>query len=157
MINIHRITIFRHLKFLFRAIFVLLCIIGIFIYEIFWGGNIKSIEIIMIVVFMIGVLPSLILHVNYLKVNGNQKLKIDLHKQELLLLDKEWSTIKFKDINYIEIHQVETVRSIPYSKYYYYKIIKHDDSSIIITCLLIDNLNINNMTVLNKNEIFPLI
>jgi hypothetical protein len=132
------LTLFKHLKAAFYLIIYF--IIGCFLVFYFINSDAPNGLYIVIPAFMILILPTFYLHLNYY--NKCKECVFELNKNEIKVL-KKGETLVFYQENFksIEFYMSGTrlaglaIRNLPFEDYYYAKIIMNDNSEIIITSL----------------------
>ena len=168
--NQFKITINQQLLILFPFLSInFVVILGY--YLIFREDPINALIVLLFLfVFIINVLPVLILHLQYLIKNWKSILKIDTEKS-LIIYQKDKNSLKysFNDIETLKFyathgHISKRGSSLWYTfdPYRFYKITFRDQEEIIITCLMINNIEntleqLLGITAERKFRMIPLI
>ena len=166
MLNIKlELTFYKHLKASFILIIIFLAIIFIAYYVGF--NNVKSYKII-IPLFVICILPTLYVHLNYYNIGKNHVY--ELNKDEIKVIKDNIKVVfRKEDFKEIIIYMSGTrmaglaLRNFPFENYYYTKIVMHDKQEIIISSLFSNNIDTiltslyNEIPVIKTKSFYPLI
>jgi hypothetical protein len=140
---------------------------------IYFFRNIKlgalEISVIVFLIF-IQIIPSIILHIQYLIWNNNSLLEIDMVTFSISYQTKsEVLSYKFSDIEKLTLYAngghisyKGTIEYYPSDAYRYYEIVFKDGKRMIITCFMIQNIEnvlekILNIKAIRKFRILPII
>ena len=148
----YQITFVQQLKMLSHLLVTSLVIIGFCLVGYGWSaGTFAAIAFISVV----GIVPTLIIHIQYLLKNSGLKLTINTD-QRCLVFEKQDQEAKY---DFIEIK--ELIRRSSYGRstgwysfaeYRYYKIVFNDNVEYIITCLLVPQIEQNLVVKLGVEE-----
>ncbi|AYN03974.1 hypothetical protein [Flavobacterium sp. 140616W15] len=131
------LTFLKHVKASLLLIMIFLVIIFIIYYI---GLNAKNSLYIILPMFILLILPTLYVHLNYY--NEGKGFVYELNKDEIKVINDNGVIIFHKEnFKKIEIYMSGTrlaglvIRNFPFEDYYYAKIIMNDGKEIIISCL----------------------
>lgn len=157
----NKVTFARQLYYLTQPIVFTLIIIG---FCLLFGRWAKVAQIGATLPFLLFVFPALIVHIQYLVRNWHTTLTID----------KSQGQIVFAKRNTVYKDSIENIRKIVrtssnityrqplFNDYFYYEIVFDNANTIVITCLLCDNLEALLIPVIHapfdeKKKLFPII
>ncbi|MDE3235261.1 MAG: hypothetical protein KGO81_04840 [Bacteroidota bacterium] len=138
---IYKVTIRNQLTSLLPTMFFNVILLFIFIYLEF---NLIAIFFTLLFFILIDTLPTILVHLNYLKHNGNLVLKINPKKKSLIYITTHDSfEYKFDDILLIEYIRSSTFHSGKFSfgQYRYCRFLFKDKKRLVITSLMIKNID----------------
>jgi hypothetical protein len=132
-----KITFFKHLKALSILLIILFISSSIILYL---GLNIKSVAFIFISFFIILVLPTVYIHLNYF--NEGKGYTYEINENEISV-SKDGHHLIFNKENFkiIEYYMSGTklsgqaIRNFPFEGYFYAKIIMNDGNEVVLSCL----------------------
>ena len=136
-----RITIKQQILMLLPLILKNGILFGVLIY--FFGAEPKIIIIIFLIFFLLDILPTIILHIQYLFKNRKATLIVDKEKRKLTYINRsENLEYSFDEILFIQHFASYGGGTGVYSfgEYKYFMIKFKNDKQIIITCLMINNI-----------------
>ena len=105
--------------------------------------------------FLLDIMPALIVHVQYLIKNSGVVLTVDASQKKLTFDDKGHLTeVQFSDLTrLIRVASYGSKTGVySFGNYRYYKLILKDGSQFIVTCLLINKIEENLISLLNFEE-----
>jgi hypothetical protein len=150
MRSVNRITFKKRFKH-FWGIYIFLLLDVVFIFyciHTFGQQDIMIFVLIALGMFLLFFLPTLFLHIEYLLQNCNDEIVIDSEKQEIEYIHQGIKyKYSFKDIDYVEqfitppLHE-KRMHWFPWASYNYVKIRLRNNENIIVTCFLIDQLDL---------------
>lgn len=142
-INTFQITLKQQLLLLSQSIILWLCIVAGCFFILKINLSDKAFIYIAIFIFIIDTLPTIILHVQYWVKNHNVIFILNTEKKDL---SYERSKKKLT-YSYLDIRSLIYFRNLgkgsgwnSFAQYRYYKIIVKDNTEIIITCLMINDI-----------------
>ncbi len=147
--EIYKINLKSHLLNASNILFGLLVAI-LFLFFMYYTKNvdINSLSWIGLIIFLLGVLPGLIIHVNYYNVNKNQILEYFQNEGKIKVITNGINIVfVMDDIAHVDrylSYNLEARRSsfLPWDNYNHSVIHLKDGKKIIVTSLLIPNLNL---------------
>ena len=147
--NVFEITLKQQLKMLARTIiFPIIMLLFVWYYELF---NV-FVFIPLGVLLVVDTLPSILLHINYYKANEGATLIIDQNHKVLIYKSKE----KFFETSLSNISCMCLTLSTVYNtgrhsfgQYRYCKVVLIDRTEIVISCLMVNDLENNLKNLLN--------
>lgn len=127
---------------------LLVCILFPYLLSLAKDENIASFFVIPISIFMIGVLPTIIIHINYYLANRGDSLMFSSQDSIITITHKgKPTTFTLDDIDHIEKYMSYNLAAnrsgvIPWDDYNHAIIYLKDGQEFIVTSLLVPNLNL---------------
>ena len=113
-------------------------------FYIFWNDFSNSGFIFVICCVIISMIPTLLVHLQYLKRNFKKELNIDNEKKSITFYDKGHTAIysftDIKDLSFYSSYGKSNSGLYSFAKYEYCEISFIDSTSIYVTCLMIGDL-----------------
>ncbi len=141
----YNVTIKQQLILLGHLIFITICFVGYGVYLYVTKSLIdnKGYKIVFAVFLLIDTLPTLIVHTQYWLKNHGSTFIIDTQTKELMYgMPKKQVSYSFNDISLLQYFRSLGKGSgwHSFGEYRYYKIIFKDKTEIVITCLMINDI-----------------
>ena len=159
------LTFFKHVK---ASLFLIIIFLGISFIVYYVGFNAKFFFYIMIPLFVILILPTLYVHLNYY--NEGKHCIYELNKDGIKVIKDDSVTVFYKEnFKAIEVYMSGTrlagltIRNFPFEDYYYAKIIMNDNNKIIISCLFSNKIDTilpsfySDIPIVKIKDFYPLI
>lgn len=156
------------LKQIKASIFLIIIFLVISFIAYYIGLNTKNSFYIVIALYVILIVPTLYVHLNYY--NEGKGCVYELNKDEIKVIKGGDILVFYKeDIKTIELHMSGTrlsglvIRNFPFENYYYAKIIMNDNTKIIISCLFSDEIDkilpsfYSEIPIIKIKDFYPLI
>jgi hypothetical protein len=120
-----------------------------------FGTETHALIIIFLLFFLLDILPTVILHIQYLFKNWNSELSLNKEKRKLAYVSST-ENLEYSFDEILSVHHFASygggTRVYSFGEYRYFKIIFKDNKQIIITCLMINNIK---MTLEKLLDIVP--
>jgi len=150
--KIYKITLGQQALILFPLILTNSIVLSFCIYK--FGWTIATYWVIAILL-IISIIPTIIVHLQYLRQNFGLTLAIDFDKK-YLEFDKKGKKSKY---SFLDISKLIRTSSYgrgtgwySFAEYRYYKIIFKNNAEFIVTCLLVNNIEKNLIAKLDHEE-----
>ena len=140
--HIFKNSIQQQIRLLFPLVFLYFLIIAASYFFKFNLNN-KGFLYVLIFILLADTLPTIIVHIQYLIANSGAILQINTESKEILYKTSKITVEKpFSDIISFKYYRSYAKRSgwHSFGQYRYYKIIFTDKTKIVITCLLINDI-----------------